>query len=101
MNLRSILSLTAILSIAAVSAFGQATSVVQISGVITDANGGVISGAAVKATQTDTGLVRSSATETNGTYVLSNLPIGPYRLEAVATGFRTYVQTGIILQVNT
>ena len=29
-----------------------------------------------------------------------NLPVGPYRLEAALTGFRTYVRTGIVLQVN-
>src|SRR5207244_8175305 len=35
-----------------------------------------------------------------GSYVLSNLPLGPYKLEAALTGFRTFVQTGIVLQVN-
>ncbi len=99
MNLGSIR--LAAIPILAAAAFAQATSVVQISGVITDASGGPISGAALKATQTDTGMVRSSASESDGTYVLSNLPVGPYRLEAVATGFRPYVQTGIVLQINT
>ena len=28
------------------------------------------------------------------------MPIGPYRLEISLQGFRTYVQTGIVLQVN-
>jgi hypothetical protein len=32
-----------------------------------------------------------------GTYVLSNLPVGPYRLEAMLQGFRAYAQTGIVL----
>jgi hypothetical protein len=31
---------------------------------------------------------------------LPNLLIGPYRLEAALPGFRTYVQNGIVLQVN-
>ena len=35
-----------------------------------------------------------------GAYTLTNLPIGPYRLEVALAGFRTYVQTGIVLQVN-
>ena len=39
-------------------------------------------------------------TNETGSYVLSNLPIGPYRLEAALPGFRTYAQTGIVLQVN-
>lgn len=90
-----------VLSASASNLLGQATAGVQISGVVADSNGGMISGARVKATQTDTGLVRSAVTETDGSYVLSNLPIGPYRLDAAADGFRTYIQTGIVLQVNT
>ena len=31
--------------------------------------------------------------------MLSNLPTGPYRLEVSLAGFRTYAQTGIVLQV--
>jgi hypothetical protein len=31
---------------------------------------------------------------------MPNLPLGPYRLELALQGFRTYVQTGIVLQVN-
>src|SRR5262249_324071 len=42
-----------------------------------------------------------AASGQDGTYILSNLPVGPYRLEAGAGGFRTSVQTGITLQVNT
>ena len=32
---------------------------------------------------------------------MTALPVGPYRLEFVLAGFRTYAQTGIVLQVNT
>ncbi len=51
--------------------------------------------------QTDTGAVRTATSSEDGTYVLSNLPIGPYRLEVSRSGFTTYVQTGIVLQVAT
>src|SRR5450432_1818913 len=81
--------------------FGQATSVVQISGVVSDSNAGVIARARIKAIQTDTGLERATVTGADGTYALPNLPVGPYRLEAAADGFRAYAQTGIVLQVNT
>ena len=33
--------------------------------------------------------------------MLPNLPIGPYRIEVTKSGFSTYVQTGIVLQVAT
>jgi hypothetical protein len=39
-------------------------------------------------------------TNETGAFVLPNLPLGPYRLEARLSGFRTYMQTGIVLQVN-
>ncbi len=54
----------------------------------------------VTALQTNTGFRRDTVTDPTGSYTLPNLPIGPYRLEAALTGFRTYVQTGIVLQVN-
>ena len=66
--------------LAAGCVFAQATSVVQISGVITDANGGAISGAALKATQTGTGLVRSSASEFDGTSLVPYTGVDAGRL---------------------
>jgi hypothetical protein len=45
--------------------------------------------------------VRKATTAPDGSYTLSNLPIGPYRLEASASGFKAYRQDGIVLQVNT
>src|SRR5262249_37651821 len=41
-----------------------------------------------------------AVTNETGNYVLPELAIGPYKLEASLPGFRTYVQTGIVLQVN-
>src|SRR5499426_3570859 len=74
-------------------------STAQLSGRVTDESGAVLPGVTVTATQTDTGFVRSDVTDGSGAYILSNLPTGPYRLEAALQGFRTYVQTGIVLQV--
>jgi hypothetical protein len=78
--------------------WAQATA--QIAGTVRDQSGAVLPGVEVTATQTETGLARSAVTNETGSYVLSNLPIGPYRLEAGLPGFRTFVQTGIVLQVN-
>jgi hypothetical protein len=81
--------------------FSQATAVVQISGVVSDAQGLGIPGAEVKAVQTNTEQVRVVSTGTAGQYILSNLPVGPYRVEVTSDGFKTYVQRGVVLQVNT
>ena len=78
--------------------WAQATA--QISGTVRDQTGAVLPGVEVTVTQTETGIMRIAVTNETGSYVLSNLPIGPYRLEAALPGFRTFIQTGIVLQVN-
>jgi len=83
---------------ASVSLWAQATA--QISGTVKDQSGAVLPGVEITATQTDTGVARTTVTNETGSYVLPNLPPGPYKLEATLPGFRTFVQTGIVLQVN-
>ncbi len=56
--------------------------------------------AQIKATQTDTGQTQSTSSEEDGSFVLPNLPVGPYRLTISAASFQTYSQTGITLQVG-
>src|SRR4051794_26500818 len=73
----------------------------QINGNVKDATGLAIPGAAIKATQTATGVVRNTVSGADGGYLLSNLPIGPWLLEASKEGFSRYAQTGIVLQVDT
>ena len=51
-------------------------------------------------TQTDTGFTRSAVTAVDGGYTLANLPIGPYRMEVTKEGFNTFIQQGIVLEVN-
>src|SRR5881409_2036269 len=78
--------------------WAQATA--QISGSVQDQSGAVLPGVEVSTTQTATGISRMTISNETGLYVLPNLPLGPYRLEAALPGFRTFVQTGIVLQVN-
>ena len=87
--------------LAATSALAWAqSSTAQISGTVRDASGLVVPLAAVKATQTATGLVRTITGGSDGGFVLSNLPIGPYLVEVSKEGFSKYVQSGIVLQVG-
>ena len=78
--------------------WAQATA--QINGRVTDQTGAVLPGVDITATQTDTGITRTTITDETGAFVLPNLATGPYRVEAALAGFRTFVQTGIVLQVN-
>jgi len=86
------------LLIASAAASAQ-LSTARLNGRVTDQSDAVLPGVTVTVTQTDTGLTRSEVTNADGSYVLSNLPTGPYRLEVSLAGFRTYAQTGIVLQV--
>src|SRR5262245_42800689 len=87
-----------VLMLGCVLVWGQATA--QISGTVRDQSGAVLPGVEISATQTDTGIVRTTITSETGSYVLPNLAVGPYKLEAALAGFRTFVQNGIVLQVN-
>ena len=95
---RRILGLVVSGVLLATSSWAQATA--QLSGTVRDESGAVLPGATVTATHTDTGLTRTAVTAAGGGYVLPSLPVGPYRVEAALQGFRTYIQTGIVLQVN-
>jgi len=58
----------------------------QISGTVTDQSGAVLPGAEITATQTETNVSRNAVSNETGSYVLPNLPVGPYRLEAALPG---------------
>lgn len=81
--------------------YAGAQTTAQVSGTVLDASGGAVAGAQVQITNTDTNAVRTAQSSDDGSYSFPNLPIGPYKLEASKAGFTTYVQTGIVLEVNT
>src|SRR5262249_51013935 len=78
--------------------FGDVTA--SILGTVTDSSSGVIQGARVAATNLDSNLVVETTTDENGRYRILTLPAGRYRLGASFAGFRTFVETGIVLSVN-
>ena len=82
------------------SAIVSAQGTAQISGTITDPSGARLPGAEITATQTATGLARTAVSNETGAYVLPSLPTGPYKLEVMLPGFRTFAQTGITLEIN-
>ena len=83
---------------ACANVYAQATA--QIHGTVQDSSGAAVAGAEVKASQTETGVIRTATSVSDGTYVLTNLPLGPYQLEVTKEGFSKAVQSGIVLQVN-
>lgn len=81
--------------------WAQSAATSQISGTVLDPSGATVADAKISLTQTDTGLIRTTTSGANGGYAVLNLPSGPYKLEVTKPGFATFVQTGIVLQVNT
>ncbi len=98
--MKIMVSLLIVMTLVSLPGFSQAGPTGQISGRVTDATGAVLPGVEVKVTQAETGLIREAVTNEAGVYSLPRLPVGPYRLEAALPGFRTFAQTGIVLQVN-
>ena len=80
--------------------FAQGVSTASIAGTVRDESGGALPGVTVTATQTATGLTRTALSGEAGGYTLQSLPVGPYRLEFALQGFRTVVQTGVVLEVG-
>lgn len=79
---------------------GQSVAVAQVTGTVTDASGAVVANAQVSMTETDKDLVRTVSTDASGSYTFEDLPVGPYRMEVKLQGFKDFVESGIILEVN-
>src|SRR5271154_6764619 len=71
-----------------------------ISGTVTDSSGAVVAKATVTATNKDTGIHQTTATDDKGFYSFPNLPIGNYELEVASSGFRSYRKTRIVIDAN-
>jgi hypothetical protein len=81
--------------------WAQATQVAQIAGTVQDLTGAAIPEAQITITNTENGIARNAVSATDGSYTVPNLPPGTYRLEVKKSGFAAYLQSGIVLQVNT
>ena len=82
-------AVTALLLVVLCSASLWAQATAQISGTVKDQSGAVLPGVEITATQTDTGVARTTVSNETGSYVLPSLPTGPYKVEAALPGFRS------------
>ena len=67
----------------------QTASTGALTGVVTDATGGTITGASLRVTSQATGEVRTVVTGANGIYFVAALPPGPYTLNVSKDGFKS------------
>ncbi len=72
----------------------------SISGTVTDASGAAVAGATVTATNVDTGVTTTQATNGQGYYSFQSLALGKYTIDVQQKGFKAYQQTGLVLDVN-
>ena len=74
----------------------------DLSGIVTDATGGVLPGVTVTLKNADTGFVRSAVTDAAGRYSFNAMPpMGSWVLTAELTGFATQNREGLVFQANT
>ena len=78
----------------------MAQTTATIVGVVTDETNSAVPKASVKVTNELTGFERTLATEIDGSYVATLLPLGVYTVEASVPGFKTMVRKGVSLSVQ-
>lgn len=76
----------------------EATATIR--GTIKDPSGALVAGATVTLANTKTGISRQTSTGGDGNYLFTLVGIGSYSLSAAASGFRKFVQNGIVLEIN-
>ena len=94
------LGLLACLALVALPAPAQEVAVAQVDGQVLDSTGALVPNADVTMTEAARHISHKATSDAQGHYILANLPAGMYTLEAVAAGFKTYVQQKITLQVG-
>jgi hypothetical protein len=75
------------------------TSTATVEGLVTDASGAAIPGAAVTVTSTETNISHGVTSDEGGHYLVSSLHPGQYKIQVSAAGFSSTTLTGITLAV--
>ena len=88
------------LSYALAPARADAQGFVTLFGTVTDATGGVIAGATITAINTQTGVTRETISAADGSYAITQLPVGIYLVKGELAGFQTFVQEHVQMQVD-
>jgi hypothetical protein len=72
----------------------------SIAGTVKDPSGAMVSGAQVRATDTEKGFEFSATSDSGGRYVIRELPPSNYTVTASATGFKTERKDSVRIDVN-
>ena len=69
----------------------------SISGTVTDPQGAVVAGATVKGTNTETGVVTPTTSDSSGLFRLNLLQSGTYSISVSKQGFKTASEKSVIV----
>ena len=76
---------------------GQVAITGRIQGTVTDPSGAALPNAQLTATSPAMMAPRTATAQSDGSYLFDQLPPGTYDLSVTASGFRTWVQRGIVI----
>ena len=71
------------------AAFAQDVTSSSLSGSVTDASGAAVAGAKVEVVSNNQGFTRTATTSSNGSFQVSQLPVGSYTVTVSGSGFQT------------
>ena len=77
-----------LITVCALSA--QIAPTASLTGTVTDPSGAAVPGARIKLVNVDTGFERLLDTGAEGAYLFTQIPVGLYRVEAMASGFSSH-----------
>ena len=91
--------LFACLAVMAIPLFAQSPNG-KINGLVSDPTNAAVADAEIVAANDVTGVQYTTKTNSEGMYVLPNLPPGPYRVQVSKIGFKTLIKPDIVLNVQ-
>jgi len=71
-----------------------------ISGIVVDPSGGMVAGAGILIVSDTTSVQYSAKTDSEGIYLVANLPPGPYRIQVSKIRFKTIIKPDIVIHVQ-
>jgi hypothetical protein len=101
MKISSWIQLFALLAVFCSSALGQAVSISNVEGTVTDPTGAVVPNATVSAVNKGTGAERSATSDSNGFYRIPGLMPGQYTVKIASGNFAAHVIENVTLNVGT
>src|ERR1700757_5290564 len=72
----------------------------NLTGVVSDSSGAIVSGARVNVSNAATGIVRTTVTDGSGLFSIQALNPGEYRVTVSGKGFQTSTITGVVLSAG-